>query len=101
MTAGLIVYIPRPRDALAYIIDTFPIVKRKDGEKFGTYRTKDTILNINDALAESQRTGQPYVSPLNPPPGPPTDEHGHFIAMSQWDPNHWSSHIHPPRDGPA
>ena len=37
------------------------------------------------------------VSPLNPPPGPPTDEHGHFIPMSQWDPNHWPSHIHPPR----
>ena len=89
---------PTPRDAVAYIMDTFPIVKRKDEEKFGKYRTKDTILKIYDELAESQRTGHPFVSPLNPPPGPPTDEHGHFIPMSQWDPNHWPSHIHPPRE---
>jgi hypothetical protein len=91
-------YFSTPRDAVAYIMDTFPIVKRKDEEKFGTYRTKDTILRIYDDLAESQRTGRPFVSPLNPPPGPPTDEHGHFIPMSQWDPNHWPSHIHLPRE---
>jgi hypothetical protein len=91
-------YFPASRDAVAYIMGTFPIVKRKDEEKFGTYRTKDTILEIYDDLAESQRTGRPYVSPLNPLPGPPTDEHGNFIPMSQWDPNHWPSHIHPPRD---
>ena len=91
-------YFSAPRDAVAYIMDTFPIVKRKDEEKFGTYRTKDTILKIYDDLAESQGTGRPYVSPLNPPPGPPTDEHGHFIPMFQWDPNRWPSHIHPPRE---
>jgi hypothetical protein len=91
-------YFSTPRDAVAYMMDTFPIVKRKDEEKFGAYRTKDTILKIYDELPECQRTGRPYVSPLNPPPGPPTDEHGHFIPMSQWDPNHWPSHIHPPRD---
>jgi hypothetical protein len=98
MTAALTIYIPRPSDTLADILDTFPIVKRKDEEKFGTYRTNETILNIYDSLAESQRTGRPYVSPLNSPPVPPTDEHGHFIPMSQWDPNHWPSHIHPPHD---
>jgi hypothetical protein len=97
MTASLTKYFPTPSDAVAYIMDTFPIVKRKDEEKFGTYRTKDTILALYDALAESQRTGRPFVSPLNPPPGPPTDEHGHFIPMSQWDRNHWPTHIHPPR----
>jgi hypothetical protein len=91
-------YFATPRDAVAYIMDTFPIVKTRDEEKFGTYRTEDTILRIYDDLTESQRTGRPYVSPLNPPPGPPTEEHSHFIPMSQWDPNHWPSHIHPPRD---
>jgi hypothetical protein len=79
-------------------MDTFPILKRSDDERFRTYRTKDTILKIYDDLAESQRTRHPFVSALNPPPGPPTDEHGHFIPMSQWDPNHWPSHIHPPRE---
>lgn len=33
------------RDHTAYILDTFPIVKRKDDEKFnGDYRTKRLIL---------------------------------------------------------
>jgi hypothetical protein len=91
-------HFPTPRQAVAYIMETFPIVKGRDEEKYDTYRTKDTILKIYDELAESQHTGRAYVSPLNPPPGPPTDEHGHFIPMSQWDPNHWPSHIHPPRD---
>ena len=38
------------RDDTAYILDTFPIVKRKDEEKHGHYRTKDRILEIYDAL---------------------------------------------------
>jgi hypothetical protein len=37
-------------------MDTFHIVKRKDEEKFGTYRTKDTILEIYDAMSEATRT---------------------------------------------
>src|SRR6185437_10125128 len=56
------------RDDTAYILDTFPIVKRKDEERFGTYRTKDRILELYDALAESQRTGQPYQTELAPIP---------------------------------
>jgi hypothetical protein len=56
------------RDDTAYILDTFPIVKRKDEEKHGHYRTKDRILEIYDALAESQRTSRAYISQLNPAP---------------------------------
>jgi hypothetical protein len=59
------------RDDAAYIMDTFPIVRRKDEEKHGHYRTKDTILEIYAALAESQRTGKPYQTRLNPPPADP------------------------------
>ncbi len=32
------------KDDLDYILNTFPIVKRKDEAKYGTYRTKDLIL---------------------------------------------------------
>ena len=46
-------YFPTPRAAVAYIMDTFPIVKRKDEDQFISYRTKNTILAIYDALAES------------------------------------------------
>ncbi|MCK5074257.1 MAG: N-6 DNA methylase, partial [Bacteriovoracaceae bacterium] len=36
------------KDDLDYILDTFPIVKRKDEAKYGTYRTKDLILEYYD-----------------------------------------------------
>jgi hypothetical protein len=48
---------PANRDDTAYILDTFPIVKRKDEEKHGHYRTKDRILALYDALAYRQRSG--------------------------------------------
>ncbi len=62
---------PTPRHAVSYIMDTFPIVKRKDEAKHGTYRTKETILQIYDALALSIATGVPYQTLLNPPPADP------------------------------
>jgi hypothetical protein len=39
------------RDDVDYIMETFPIVKRKDIAAHGTYRTKDKILEIYDAMA--------------------------------------------------
>jgi hypothetical protein len=62
---------PTPRHAVSYIMDTFPIVKRKDEAKHGTYRTKETILQIYDALAESIASGLPYQTLLDPPPADP------------------------------
>jgi hypothetical protein len=38
------------REEFDYILETFPIVKRKDMEKYGTYRTKDTILKLYDEM---------------------------------------------------
>ncbi|OPL18828.1 MAG: hypothetical protein AVO35_12815 [Candidatus Aegiribacteria sp. MLS_C] len=63
---------PTPRDAVAYIMDTFPIVRRKDeADHDGEYRTKRVILEIYDALQEAIRTGQPYQTRLDLPPGDP------------------------------
>jgi len=60
---------PTPRHVVDYIMETFPIVKRKDEAKFnGDYRTKRVILEIFDALADSMRTGKPYQTRLDPPP---------------------------------
>jgi hypothetical protein len=50
-------------------METFPIVKRKDEQRFGTYRTKELILEIYDAMTEAARTGKPYQTILDPPPG--------------------------------
>ena len=38
------------RDDVEYIMDTFPIVKLKDIQQYGFYRTKDTILGIYDGM---------------------------------------------------
>ncbi|WP_186629408.1 Eco57I restriction-modification methylase domain-containing protein [Rhodococcus sp. BP22] len=39
------------RDDVDYIMDTFPIVKRKDEAAFGEYRTKRLILEYYDAMS--------------------------------------------------
>ena len=57
------------RDDVDYIMETFPIVKRKDIAAHGTYRTKDKILEIYDAMAKATQTGKPYQTILDPPPG--------------------------------
>ena len=57
------------RDDVAYIMETFPIVKRKDIQQYGTYRTKETILAIFDDMAKCIESGATYQSPLDPPPG--------------------------------
>jgi len=38
------------REELAYILDTFPIVRRKDEEKWGEYRTKRLVLEAFESL---------------------------------------------------
>jgi hypothetical protein len=63
------------RDDVDYIMETFPIVKRKDEKAHGHYRTKDTILQIYDAMATAIASGQPYQTLLNPPPADPRVAH--------------------------
>ena len=59
------------RDDVDYIMDTFPIVKRKDVKTYGTYRTKERILEIYDEMAQCMADGTEWQSPLDPPPGDP------------------------------
>ena len=56
------------RDDVDYIIETFPIVKRKDVAAHGTYRTKDQILAIYDAMAAANASGTDYQTILDPAP---------------------------------
>src|SRR5579884_1033821 len=51
-----------------YIMETFPIVKRKDEKEYGEYRTKRVILEIYDELQRAIESGQPYHTRLEPPP---------------------------------
>jgi hypothetical protein len=38
-------------EELDYILDTFPIVRRKDEERYGEYRTKRSVLEYYEVLA--------------------------------------------------
>jgi hypothetical protein len=57
------------RDDVDYIMETFPIVKRRDEQQHGIFRTKGLILDVYDAMAEAIETGAPYQTILDPPPG--------------------------------
>ena len=96
-------HFPTPRHAVDYIMETFPIVKRKDEAQYGEYRTKLRILDIYDRMQHAIATSEPYQTLLDPPPGPPADEHGNFLPLPEWKPGHpkppnWPPHIHPPKE---
>jgi len=93
-TPDLLSYLPTPRHAVEYIMETFPIVKRKDEKEYGVYRTKLRILEIYDQMTHCLATNTEYRSTLNPPPGPPCDKEGNFIPVELWDKNKWPKNIH-------
>ena len=93
--------LPTPRDAVAYIMETFPIVKKKDMAAHGVYRTKERILALYDQLQSCLATNTLFVSALTPPPGPPTNADGTFAKLPPWPkgaarPAAYPSHVHPP-----
>jgi hypothetical protein len=63
------------RDDVDYIMDTFPIVRRKDEAAHGEYRTKRLILERYDALAEAAANDTEYKTILDPPPADPRVAH--------------------------
>jgi N-6 DNA Methylase len=63
------------RDDAAYILDSFPVVKKNDEKAHGEYRTKRVILEIYDALSEATRSRRPYETRLDPPPADPRVAH--------------------------
>ncbi len=63
------------REDADYVMDTFPIVRRKDEQAHGEYRTKRLILERYDALAAAIESGVPYRTVLDPPPADPAVAH--------------------------
>ncbi|NLH68733.1 MAG: hypothetical protein GX454_00910 [Brooklawnia sp.] len=62
------------REDVDYIMDTFPIVKRKDEAAFGSYRTKELILEVFDAMQAAIEAGVPYASSFDNPGSRPTEK---------------------------
>jgi hypothetical protein len=61
------------RDDVDYITETFQTesggLKHNDIAKYGSYRTKETILEFYDRMAAADAAGVRYETPITPPPG--------------------------------
>ena len=57
------------REDVDFMLESFPIVKRKDRQKFGSFQSKARILRIYDQLTAAMQSGVAYHSDLDPPPG--------------------------------
>src|SRR5439155_10916048 len=61
------------RDDVDYIMETFQTesggLKHNDIAKYGSYRTKETILEYYDQMAAADTAGISYETPISPPPG--------------------------------
>src|SRR5207248_10336866 len=70
------------RDDVDYIMETFPIMKRKDEKQYGEYRTKQVILEIYDKMRQAMDTGEPYQTVLQPPPADPSLVHSPRVGIN-------------------
>ena len=81
--------LPATRDAVPYIVETFPIIKRNDINRTTISDKSCNIVQsgtyICDAMNESIRTGIPDETRLDPPLGPPKDLDGNFVPIFRWD----------------
>ncbi|MDF9717344.1 hypothetical protein [Nocardioides sp. ChNu-99] len=53
------------REEVAYVMDTFSILRSADSISHGEYRTKRLILETYDGMAEAIASGTPYTSPFD------------------------------------
>jgi N-6 DNA Methylase len=70
------------REDVEYILETFPIVKRKDEQQYGEYRTKRVILEIYDEITRAVSSGKPYQTRLEPPPADPHVAHSSRVRIA-------------------
>jgi hypothetical protein len=59
------------RSDAEWVLDSFPVLKKNEESKLGKFRTKDIVLAMYEKMADAQRAGTVFVSPLTPPPGDP------------------------------
>ena len=52
-----------------HVMESFPIIRKRDVAKHGDYRVKLQIIDSYDAMAKATQDGHPYHTPLDPPPG--------------------------------
>lgn len=57
------------RSDTEHVLDSFFVVRKYEERDLGEFRTKRLVLAAYDAMATAAKTGVPFVSPLDPPPG--------------------------------
>lgn len=64
-------YILDPADVMGadYPSETFRVLKNNEEREFGEYKTRTLVLREFNRLTLAERSGQPYQSLLDPPPG--------------------------------
>lgn len=55
-------------DEAVFILDSYRILRDKDEEAFGEYRTKRLILDVYETMHRTGEAGQPYQTIVNPAP---------------------------------
>ncbi len=64
------------RSEVEYVLGTFPVLRQNEERAHGEYRTARLVLTAFDALVTARTLGEPYRSPLHPPPGDERARHG-------------------------
>ena len=57
------------RDETEQVLDSFPVLRKYEERDHGEFRTKRLVLEYYDAMTTAAETGQPYETPIDPPPG--------------------------------
>ncbi len=72
------------RSEMEHVLGTFPIVERRENERYGEFRTKHLVLARYDATSEAQRIGKTRQTPLDSPPADPRAAHrASVVALPQ------------------
>lgn len=62
-------------DDADYILDTFRIVRENEEKQFGSFRTKEAVLDLYDRMAKAAEAGIAYETVLDPTPAHPSLAH--------------------------
>lgn len=69
LEAAMLILYGLDREDTEHVLDSFPIVRRYEERDYGEFRTERLVLAAYDAMTTAAKTGVPFVSPLDPPPG--------------------------------
>jgi hypothetical protein len=57
------------RTEVEHVLDSFFVLRGYEERDHGEFRTSRLVLDCYDALTESEASGTPYNTPIDPPPG--------------------------------